>query len=122
MHILPIFRGYTVDFRLQEFRRVSLLEPGNPDSRKLEFIPFNSPFGKKLLGDLKRKAATKFIGVWTIGMMQETSETREAVEKEFDRQVKEKDDWFYTVVVNGKKFFVAENGEFGYTAMLPDEY
>jgi hypothetical protein len=67
-------------------------------------------------------AANKFIGVWTIGMMQETSETREAVEKEFHRLVRLKDDWFYAITVDGKKFFVAENGEFGYTAMLPAEY
>ncbi len=68
------------------------------------------------------RTSCKFIGVWTIGMMQESSETREAVEKEFDRLAAEKDDWFYAVTVDGKKFFVAENGEFGYTAMLPEEY
>ncbi len=66
--------------------------------------------------------ANKFIGIWTIGMMQEGSQVREAVEREFDRQAKLRDDWFYNVVVNGRTFFVAENGEFGYTAMLPDEY
>ncbi len=66
--------------------------------------------------------ANKFIGVWTIGMMHESSETREAVEREFNRQVRERDDWFYSIVIDGRKFFVAENGEFGYTAMLPEEY
>jgi hypothetical protein len=30
-----------------------------------------SPFGKELLAELKRKAATKSIGVWTIRMMPE---------------------------------------------------
>ncbi|MDI6716698.1 MAG: hypothetical protein QME63_07125 [Actinomycetota bacterium] len=64
----------------------------------------------------------QFIGVWTIGLMELPSEARELVEKEFNRQVGEIDDWFYVVVVNGKKYFVAENGEFAYTAMLPDEY
>ena len=64
----------------------------------------------------------QFIGVWTIGMMELSSEVRELVEKDFDGQVREKDDWFYVVVVKGKKYFVAENGEFGYTAMLPEEY
>ncbi len=68
------------------------------------------------------KTSCKFIGVWTRGMMQESSETREAVEKEFDRLAREKDDWFYAIEVAGKKFFVADNGEFGYTAMLPEEY
>jgi len=64
----------------------------------------------------------QFIGVWTCGMMELSSEIRELVEKDFNKQVREKDDWFYMVVVNGKKYFVAENGEFGYTAMLPVEY
>lgn len=55
-------------------------------------------------------------------MMQESSQTREAVEKEFDRQAKATDDWFYTIRVEGKKFFVVDNGELGYTAMRPEEY
>ncbi len=55
MHILPIFKGYTVDFRLQEFRKVSLAEPGNPDSREIEFIPFDSLLGEKLLRDYATK-------------------------------------------------------------------
>lgn len=55
-------------------------------------------------------------------MMQESSETREAIEKEFTRLAQEQDDWFYCIAVNARKFFVAENGEFGYTAMLPEEY
>lgn len=55
-------------------------------------------------------------------MMQESSETREAIEKEFQRVSQEQDDWFYCITVNGKKFYVAENGEFGYTGMLPEEY
>lgn len=64
----------------------------------------------------------QFIGVWTIGMMELPSVTRELVEKEFDKQVRKKDDWFYVVIVDDEKYFVAENGEFGYTAMLPEEY
>jgi hypothetical protein len=44
--ILPTFKGYTVDMRLKEFRRAI------PDVT-LDFIPFNSPEGKKLLEELK---------------------------------------------------------------------
>ena len=44
--ILPTFKGYTVDLRLKEFRRVI------PDVT-LEFIPFHSPEGKELLEELK---------------------------------------------------------------------
>jgi len=44
--ILPTFKGYTVDMRLKEFRRAIL-------DVTLEFIPFNSPEGKKLLEELK---------------------------------------------------------------------
>ena len=44
--VLPTFKGYTVDMRLREFRRAI------PDVT-LEFIPFNSPKGEKLLEELK---------------------------------------------------------------------
>ena len=44
--ILPTFKGYTVDIRLKEFRRAI------PDT-KLDFIPFSSPEGEKLLEELK---------------------------------------------------------------------
>jgi hypothetical protein len=44
--ILPIFKGYTVDVRLREFRRAI------PDVT-LEFIPFDSPEGQKLMVELK---------------------------------------------------------------------
>ena len=47
--ILPTFKGYTVDMRLREFRRAI------PDVT-LEFIPFNSPEGEKLLEELKSLA------------------------------------------------------------------
>lgn len=64
----------------------------------------------------------KFIGTWTAGLMAESSELREKIEMTFNKATKETDDWFYKIVVDGRNFFVAENGEFGYTAMLPDEY
>jgi hypothetical protein len=44
--ILPTFKGYTVDIKLKEFRRAI------PDVT-LEFIPFNSPKGEKMLEELK---------------------------------------------------------------------
>ena len=44
--ILPMFKGYTVDLRLKEFRRAI------PDVT-LDFIPFKSPEGQKLLEELK---------------------------------------------------------------------
>jgi hypothetical protein len=44
--ILPTFRRYTVDLRLQEFRR------SIPDVA-LDFIAFDSPEGRKLLEELK---------------------------------------------------------------------
>ena len=44
--ILPTFKGYTVDMRLKEFRKAI------PDVT-LEFIPFESPEGNKLLEELK---------------------------------------------------------------------
>ncbi len=44
--ILPTFKGYTVDLRLREFRRVPLDELP-------EFIRFDSPEGMKLFEDLQ---------------------------------------------------------------------
>ena len=46
VRILPTFNGYTVDMRLREFRKAI------PDVT-LEFIPFDSSEGIKLLDELK---------------------------------------------------------------------
>ena len=46
---LPTFKGYTVDMRLREFRKATFGE-------KIEFVPFDSPEGKELLGRLKQFA------------------------------------------------------------------
>lgn len=54
--------------------------------------------------------------------MAEPSELRERIETAFNAVARRKDDWFYKVDVDGKDYFVADNGEFGYTAMLPGEY
>jgi len=64
----------------------------------------------------------KFIGAWTPGLMSESSELREKIELAFNAAAKVTDDWFYKVEVDGREYFVADNGEFGYTAMLPSEY
>ena len=45
-YILPTFKGYTVDLRLQEFRRVI-------SDKTLEFIPFHTPEGEKLFEELE---------------------------------------------------------------------
>ncbi len=42
IRILPKFKGYTVDMRLQEFRKISL-------NQLPEFIPFTSDKGARLL-------------------------------------------------------------------------
>ena len=110
----PTPGAVTVDARLREFR---VLTAGD-----VEYVPFDSARGKRILRRMQAHLANKFIGVWTIGMMQESSETREAVEQEFLRLANEKDDWLYVITVRGRKFFVAENGEYGYTAMRADEY
>ena len=43
---LPTFKGYTVDMRLREFRKATF-------GKKIEFVPFDSPEGKEVLGRLK---------------------------------------------------------------------
>lgn len=45
MRRLQEFKGYTVDERLREFRRVGDDPDGNPH---IEFIPFDSPAGREL--------------------------------------------------------------------------
>lgn len=40
---LPVFEGYTVDARLREFRKVER------ERGRIEFIPFRSPKGEKIL-------------------------------------------------------------------------
>ena len=52
-------------------------------------------------------------------MMEEPSDVREFLERWLASTMI--DDWFYAVEYKGKKYFIADNGEFGYTAMLPDE-
>jgi len=42
---LPEFKGYTIDYRLRQFRKAEL-------GRSLEFISFDSPEGQKLLADM----------------------------------------------------------------------
>lgn len=42
MRRLPIFKGYTVDFRLQEFRKVEY-------GKSIQFLPFKSKKGEKLM-------------------------------------------------------------------------
>lgn len=61
-----------------------------------------------------------FIGIWTRGMMNEPSEARAFLERWL--AVLPANDWFYDVDYKGQKYFLVDNGEFGYTAMLPDEY
>ena len=46
---LPTFKGYTIDMRLREFRKANIGE-------EIEFVPFDSPEGKELLGRLKQFA------------------------------------------------------------------
>ena len=53
MRVLPRFKGYTVDYRLGEFRRVFSTKRG-VIRRPIEFIPFDSPKGRRLLRQLLR--------------------------------------------------------------------
>lgn len=46
---LPTFQEYTIDYRLEEFRKV------NYETQEIEFIPFNSEKGKALLFALRLK-------------------------------------------------------------------
>ena len=47
IRILPIFRGFTVDMRLQEFRKIKM-------NQLTEFIPFTSDKGARLLYEFRQ--------------------------------------------------------------------
>ena len=51
---LKTFKGYTVDTRVQEFRKVRVANYRNGiyEDRYLEFVPFNSPKGQTLLAQM----------------------------------------------------------------------
>ncbi len=49
MRVLPTFRGYTLDVRLRQFRKVTW-----KPAPKLEFVEFNSPKGQRLLEAYRR--------------------------------------------------------------------
>ncbi len=57
---LPVFKGYTVDMRLQEFRKITL-------NKLPEFVPFLSDKGAKLFYEFRlteegRKEINRFLG------------------------------------------------------------
>ena len=57
---LPLFRGYTVDLRLSEFRKIKM-------DKLPEFIPFISDKGARLLSEYRqtekgRHQINKFLG------------------------------------------------------------
>lgn len=62
--VLPIFRGYTVDERLQEFRKMIY-------GKKPEFIPFSSEKGQILLGKRGRSGEKGILGLDILGRVNE---------------------------------------------------
>jgi hypothetical protein len=67
----------------------------------------------------------KYIGCITSGVQALAKEQPEMLDKllrAFSKEVHSREDWFYQIEVDGKRFFVADNGKDGYTAMLPEEY
>ena len=54
MHKLPVFKGYTVDFRLKEFRKAIY-------GKALEFIPFENEKGQKLMAGFLKTSDGKAI-------------------------------------------------------------
>jgi len=54
---LPTFKGYTVDRRLREFRRVKLgySEAFKRPTTEIEFVSFDSPKGQQLLSEMEQK-------------------------------------------------------------------
>ena len=42
--------------------------------------------------------------------------------KEFDLLRQKKDDWFYEINIEGKRYFIVENGSSHFTLMKPEDY
>lgn len=60
IRILPVYKDYTVDMRLQEFRKI-------PFDALPEFVPFTSDKGAKLFHEFRqteegRKEVARFLG------------------------------------------------------------
>jgi len=67
----------------------------------------------------------KYIGLMTSGvrdLVMVKPELFDKLAKAFSEAARGCDDYFYTLQVEGKKFFAVDNGEDGYTLMLPEEY
>jgi hypothetical protein len=54
MNKLPTYKGYTVDIRLKEFRKADI-------KKGLEFIPFDSDRGDKLLNGYLKTLSKKHL-------------------------------------------------------------
>lgn len=61
-----------------------------------------------------------YVGVVTPGFMELPTTIQAAIINAF--LAAPQGDHFYSVTCDGAKVFIAENGERGYTAMLPSEY
>ena len=55
MRRLPVFKGYTVDDRLRQFRKVSRGQAGP----SITFIEFDSPQGQRLLRQMHRSSVRR---------------------------------------------------------------
>lgn len=57
---LPTFRGYTVDKRAKQFRKVTV----DGDKRSIKFIDFNSPEGFDLLEEMREYFEFLYKDIW----------------------------------------------------------
>lgn len=74
---------------------------------------------------VREMTGMKYIRVITVGVKGLVDKTPGLLEKAlrvFFREVHRVDDWIYVIEVDGYRFFAADNGEDGYTLMLPEEY
>ena len=66
--------------------------------------------------------SNKYIGLVTPGVQEKGATVMMLINEAFTKSVLDHEDFFYCVEVQGEKYYVQDNGEMGYTAMLPDEY
>lgn len=67
----------------------------------------------------------KYIGLVTSGVQflcEEDGELVGLINRAFAEEVKNRNDYFYELTVKNMRFWAVDNGEVGYTVMLPSEY
>ncbi len=71
---------------------------------------------------MKAMKAVRYMTRGVALLVEENPTLLDQIMEEFGKAASKVDDWFYSFSIQGQQFFVCDNGEDGYTVMLPEEY